>query len=479
MRARVLLWVCLGLNVLLAVMVLLLARDYARGQASTDIYLQGANGAKQFKTNVVVRRQGFHWREIESTDFPTFITNLRRIGCPEKTIRDIIVAEVNEVFAERLAREINLPEQKWWEADSDMDVFEAGMDQVRALETEKGQLLAHLLGADWNNARTTVNASLVRFDGPVLSALPIEVKSNVEQIEARLQRSRAALEEQAKQEGRTVHPQEVTELQEETRKQLAAVLTPDQMEEYLLRYSSTADKMRNELRGLGSDEEEFRRIFRVRDGFDRQIAGLIGKDPATVQRRTELEHQRDEALRQAIGGERYALYEAARDPLFQQAQSQAEESGAPPEKVLPLFRINQAVQEEIARIQADPNLSEDQRKLALATVQQQKQNSIERILGDQPAEELPAEAPQTAQAPMPPMPLFVPPEELEVPRNTKGPTFESTARARGNETPEQAAVQAGAIPSSSGPTVENARNRRRPLVPAENASKGPVYDRLP
>src|SRR5262245_10847191 len=35
----------------------------------------------------------FHWRTIESEDYRKYIANLRAIGCPEETIRDIIVAE--------------------------------------------------------------------------------------------------------------------------------------------------------------------------------------------------------------------------------------------------------------------------------------------------------------------------------------------------------------------------------------------------
>src|SRR4030095_7552909 len=37
---------------------------------------------------------GFHWSQIEAADYPTYIRNLRRIGCPEETILDIITADV-------------------------------------------------------------------------------------------------------------------------------------------------------------------------------------------------------------------------------------------------------------------------------------------------------------------------------------------------------------------------------------------------
>jgi hypothetical protein len=36
----------------------------------------------------------FHWRQLESTNYLTYVANLRRIGCPAQTIRDLISAEV-------------------------------------------------------------------------------------------------------------------------------------------------------------------------------------------------------------------------------------------------------------------------------------------------------------------------------------------------------------------------------------------------
>jgi hypothetical protein len=396
MRARVLLWLSLGLNILLAIMIVLLSQDFLQGDTGANGHVRTQGSSKHFKTNVVVRRQGFTWSEVESADFPTYIANLRRIRCPEKTIRDIIVAEVNDLYAERMAREITLPEQKWWLSDPEMDAFEAGMDQIRALDAEKNQLLAQLLGSGWDAQRTTANASVVRFDGPVLSKLATETKASVERIEANSSRLRTELEERARQEGRGLDGAELARLRQETRRELAAILNPQELEEYLLRYSHGADQMREQLRGFGADADEFRRIFRARDTFDQQIAALTGNDAATAQRRASLERLRDDAVRQAIGPERFGLYQAAQNPLFRAAQEQAEQSGAAPDKVLPIFRINQAVQDEITRIQADRTISEDQRRIALATIQQQQRNSIDRILSNQPPEELAAAQPQQA-----------------------------------------------------------------------------------
>src|SRR5687767_2387679 len=43
----------------------------------------------------------FHWRMIEAADYQKYIANLRAIRCPEATIQDIILADVNELFGQR------------------------------------------------------------------------------------------------------------------------------------------------------------------------------------------------------------------------------------------------------------------------------------------------------------------------------------------------------------------------------------------
>jgi hypothetical protein len=409
MRARVLLWFCVILNVVLVGMVVLLSRDFLRENATVSVAVAPKPVTREVKTNVVIRRQAFSWNEIESSDYHVYIANLRRIGCPEKTIRDIIVADVNDLFAERIAREVVIPEQKWWLPDPDSEAMQAGIDQVRALEAEKFQMLTDLLGPDWNTPpRPNRPGNALHFDGPILSKLSPEVKSTIEEIEANAERSRADIIARARQQQKTADPAELARVQLEARRQLGSVLTPEQLEEYLLRYSHTADVMREQLRGFGADADEFRSIFRARDSFDQQIADAAGTDPASTQRRTELARMRDEAISQAIGPERYRLYQLTENPLFRQAQDQAQQSAAPADKVMPIFRINQAVQEETARIQNDRTLSDDQRRVALAAVQQQQQNSINRILSNTPADEMPAAQPVPARnpvaAPLPPFP---------------------------------------------------------------------------
>ena len=79
-------------------------------------------------------RPMFQWRQIESSDYPTYIANLRAVGCPEQTIRDIITADVDSIYAPRRAQLKQEPDH------------ETLQTKLQQLQNEEAGLLAALLG---------------------------------------------------------------------------------------------------------------------------------------------------------------------------------------------------------------------------------------------------------------------------------------------------------------------------------------------
>lgn len=49
--------------------------------------------------------ESFRWSRLESTNYHVYVANLRQVGCPERTIRDIIAADVDAIYAPRRERE--------------------------------------------------------------------------------------------------------------------------------------------------------------------------------------------------------------------------------------------------------------------------------------------------------------------------------------------------------------------------------------
>jgi hypothetical protein len=385
MRARVVIVTSIGLNVLLGVLLwqslefpdlenatVLLHRNKEPEPAST-------NSTPRF----VVRRQYFNWSEIESDDYPTFIANLRRIGCPEITIRDIIVADVNQLYAQRRAQEVVTAESEWWKSEPDLNATEAAVKKINDLEKEKADFLTKLLGPNWNiNFTQPSGPGTVALDGPVLGKLSPDTKLKVEEIAANAARKQIEYVEAQRAAGKALDPAEMARIRAEHRAELAKVLAPDQLEEYLLRHSAEADQLREQLRGFNATPDEFRAIFRARDEIDNDIQlHYSGTDANSVRMRQELEQKRDAAVAAALGPDRSGLYQATADPVFREAQFTAQQSGAPPEKVLPLYQIQVLSNQERARINADTSMTPDQRATAIRAVSAQEEAATRKLLG--------------------------------------------------------------------------------------------------
>lgn len=368
MRWRVLLLLSLLANAVLAVSLFVSAH-----RAPAPAVAASAEDTNSvIKTNVVVRRQFLSWSHVESTDYPTYIINLRSIGCPEQTIRDIIIADVNALYAKRRATEILTPQQEWWLSEPDPAVVKLAADKLVALDTERRGLLAKLLGDDWEGGDL---ASLPRptrpgiaLDGPILGSLTTDAKQTVENISVQAQDRMQAYLEEMRAAGRNPDPAELARLRQETRTALAGVLSPAQLEEYLLRYSQTANNLRADLgkmKYFNASPDEFRSIFRATDSIDQQLQSLgTANDAITVAQRNSLQQQRDSAIKLALGTDRYLQYQKLQDPLYQQAMASAIQAGDP-NSADAIYGINLAAQNEQNGIQSNTNLTDSQKAIAL------------------------------------------------------------------------------------------------------------------
>ncbi len=358
-------------------------------------------GADLVQTNLVVRRQHFSWRELESPDYATYIENLRFIGCPEQTIRDIIIADVNSMFAKRRATELVTWEQQWWRSEPDPAILQAALEKAESLERERRELLTTLLGAGWEGgdmlSLPRPSRPGVTLDGPLLGTMSTETKQAVQEINARSQdRMEKYLEEQQRL-GLRPDPAELAKLRQQTRKELAGVMSPPQLEEYLLRYSQTAYELRSELGALkyfNASPDEFRSIFRATDALDQRILGIAGTDANSVAARKALEDQREQALRLALGAKRYEEYRNLQDPLYRDAMEEALAAGTP-EAAKTIYLANLAAEQEQAAINAATNYSASQKALAQRQMELERLTAATLASGQQVVPETP---------PMPPTP---------------------------------------------------------------------------
>jgi len=139
-------------NVFLGAMVLLF-RLHSGGAPPMPAAGVGAH-RREVETEPVVAPAGrpppspaFRWSQVESSDYPTYIGNLRAIGCPEETIRDIIKADVAALYASK-RRQL---ERGAGTGGSERDGLDGGWGTQSALQQlrrEEAGLIRALLGPE-------------------------------------------------------------------------------------------------------------------------------------------------------------------------------------------------------------------------------------------------------------------------------------------------------------------------------------------
>ncbi len=407
MRWRLLFFISLGVNLALAGIWFASTRS-----PGTDRDTSAATNAAAatVKTNVVVRRQFFSWNQVESDDYPTYVANLREIGCPEQTIRDIIIADVNGLYARKIATDIVTPDQQWWRSEPDAEVARAAADKLRLLEDDRRALLGRLLGTNWESG-DLVNLPRpsrpgIALDGPILGMLSTDAKQSVEDAATRAQQRLQAYLDSQRLLGKNPDPAELAKLRQQTRTELAGILTPPQLEEYLLRYSQNATNLRSDLGQLkyfSASPDEFRAIFRATDPFDQQLELLVGNDPNTVLQRNALLQQRESALKLALGADRYDQYVLLHDPAYRDAVQMAQDAGTP-DAAKAIYEVALATALQQATVRANTNLTPAQLAVELKRIELEQLKANALAMGQDVPPDSSTPAPVTAPPPLPPVP---------------------------------------------------------------------------
>jgi hypothetical protein len=336
------------------------------------------------KTNVVVRHENFTWDEVESTNYVAFVKNLRAVGCPEQTIRDIIMSEVNRLYDHRRLDEVPYPNYQWWRSEPDADVVQEATAKLQELETERRGLLTSILGPGWDQPNNQAIAARggITLTGPVLGEMSPEVKEEVFAIAARGQLKIEAYQESQREQNKADDPMEMVRLREEPLMQLVTVLNPAQYQEYALRYSPSAQQLREQMRSMELTQDQFRDLFNAINSINGQPAFYYtGTDPLLRRQRQQLRAQSDAIIKAVLGDQFYAAYQLNQDPLYRSSKSMAEQLGVPEASVTAIYEINRATQAELDRIRNDSTMTSDEKVEAISQTQVEQQQSLQQILG--------------------------------------------------------------------------------------------------
>ena len=257
---------------------------------------------------------GFGWQVLESRSHDQVVANLRAIGCPERTIRQIIVPRVERDYAGKIA---SLPGRPaFWSAGPARTRAVAALEeQERAVEAEKRALLLRLVsfdccGEDRGDRRDLIDQAISRF---VLGPLPEGV---TEQVLAVMKRREGLVDEIQKQANGLLLPEDETRVMQCREQELAELkqtLTPAQFEEFTAR-AAGFNLMDHGMEHLEVTSGEMRHIARLHATIF-EMGSQRPFDLFSSHDEPEEKMQQFEAELLAYLGEvRFAQYKLARNP---------------------------------------------------------------------------------------------------------------------------------------------------------------------
>jgi hypothetical protein len=389
MNTRVFVAVSLLLNAALLVLALRMGRtSTATGDDSVASATSAAGEVLEVKTNlmrveVTLTNEAtpFRWSDVQSEDLRAYAANLRGIGCPPETVRDIIEGEANEWFLTRRRAALEPLQRGYWDlaaSGKELDkATEPFGEAVEKLEEEREQRLKDALGEVSERKPTTSRSQRLDYvsEATQKAMEDINAKFNLEFNSARL--------------GKDGRPnpnfQAARDKLEAWRKEaLHAVMTPEEYTEYEARKSRYARTAQSSV-GFEATEEEQRTTARIYQQFEAADARLDRKDPDATAKKAqaaEAKRQREEAMKQALGEERYAQFQQGMQGDFGSIYPIAKRYELPRESAAQAADALKMRNAAISRLRADKSMSGQERAARELAVKQETRAAMLQALGE-------------------------------------------------------------------------------------------------
>jgi hypothetical protein len=343
----------------------------------------------QVVTNVVTNR--FEWRQLESEDYRTYILRLRSIGCPEQTIRDIIIADLDNLFAPRLAAIYpRKKELKYWESEEEELANEhdqrAWQKQEASIDREKREVVRDLMGVDLVAERLKLKGQEDYF-ARRLPFLSEDKRMQVRDIIEKFNELDWDIRQKQWDEGEPLSAQDRATLRasrEAREAELNRLLAPPEREQFDLWMSDAAAYARFAMYGMGASEEEFRKVYQLRAEFEKQWPRdeFDLEDPQVRTAWEQAGRDLDEKLKAALGPDRFAQLERGRDHDFHEMNALAARYKFPKQRAVEVYEVKAALLEARQRVRSDAVLNGNQKDSALDAMDEETSRMLRAVLGE-------------------------------------------------------------------------------------------------
>lgn len=248
-------------------------------------------GGVETSGNPMQRPAIVDWHSVESADYQTYVKNLEAVGCPPKTIRSIVTADVVKAFAGKRAAAVatRYRDFKYWQADPSETAARAKLASERhAIDEEMNGVLQQLLGSDtdlpdvsrvWQRAEWNQSLAFLKPEKREATETILEHYAKVNRQMKELATGALLTED-------TNALQQVLEKYQREKTTLQQVLSSEEFRQVELTTSWTAKNLRHALVHFEPTQEEFDIIFDAWQPLDEKLAEIHATrqhDPGNLQ----------------------------------------------------------------------------------------------------------------------------------------------------------------------------------------------------
>ena len=334
----------------------------------------------------------FHWSQIEDQDYQAYIENLRRIGCPEETIRDLVKKDLDQHYDQLKATALNKATARndYWKTGNPNTLSQPSKNtrsELAQLDQEKSAVLRGLFGdkglAEINRPSPYALAKSKAKTGYAMEFIPDETKAELNSMEqefgSKLLRKMASGTSDAQDRN------EIRMLREERENRIASMLTPDQKLEYDLRKSPTAANLRLQLDGFDPSEDEFRSIFQIQKKFDDEHGAVPGSaiSAVEVQERRLAQQGLESEMRSLLGEDRFQDYLRQTDYDYKSIDKISQRQGLADNVSTQIYQMKSEAEELARGIRLNSEIPIVERQQQLQQIYNETSRSIESLMGQQ------------------------------------------------------------------------------------------------
>jgi hypothetical protein len=381
--------VSLGLNLALAGAALRLGTVHRTPKPATPVErvdriefvqssVSGSNPASPTTATYATNR--FNWATVESSDWEQLAANLRAAGCPEKTIRDVVVGRARRAL-DRLSRN-KAPTLPFWTGG--MRRARANREAERAAAQVRQEIIARVqrvvgqdgFTEDGKMMEDFLEQAIARFvSGPMPEETFLRLTASLARDEARQN------ELSTRCQGIWLAEDDLEQKKNRAQFQrdLATVLSPAELEEFRARtvMMKLGDQVEFEATDLKPAEVRQIALITSRYKADLSLDGWFSNGEMTEEQEAQLQA----AVRAYLGETRSVQYERAADGEFKSLFELGRDNNLPPEAAVKAFEIRKLAQQEVTRLRDDRSLSDAVRGSRLAQVQDATSVAVLQELG--------------------------------------------------------------------------------------------------